>query len=204
MPNYQEMSMTKKIVTLAAVAALVAPAAFAGGLAQPVVEPVVAAPVVLPVSGNWEGGYAGLGLGYGRVDAGRDDESGPTGSIFGGYRWDLGQTVLGVEADYSASDIDSNASNSKLDQMARLKLQAGYDLGRTLVYVNAGPAWGKGDVAGQNASDTGWFAGLGVDYQLNDQWVIGGEASFNKFDDFDKTGVDFYDKSVQLRAAYRF
>ena len=198
--------MNKKIASLAAVAALIAPAAFAGGLSQPVPEPVVAAPapVVVPVDGNWNGAYAGLSLGYGRIDGGSDDESGLIGGVLGGYRWDLGQTVLGVELDYKGGNIESDANSAKLDEATRLKLQAGYDLGRTLVYVTAGPAWAKGDVFGESASDSGWFAGLGVDYQLNDQWVIGGEATFNKFDNFDNTGVNFYGKTVELRAAYRF
>lgn len=198
--------MNKKILTLAAVATLAAPAAFAGGLNEPVVEaPVIQpAPVVIPVDGNWNGAYAGASLGYGRIDGGSQDGSGVIGGILGGYRWDLGKTVLGIEGDFKGGNIDNDPTSSSLSQVARLKFQAGYDLGRTLVYVTAGPSWAKGDVNGNSHSDTGWTAGLGVDYQLNDQWIIGGEATFNKFDDFDGTGVDFDGKAIELRAAYRF
>lgn len=202
--------MNKKILTLAAVASiaapLAAPAAFAGGLNEPVVEaPVIEpVPVVVPVDGNWNGGYVGASLGYGRIDGGSQDGSGVIGGILGGYRWDLGKTVLGVEGDFKGGNIDNDPTSSSLSQVARLKFQAGYDLGRTLVYVTAGPGWAKGDVLGQSHSDTGWTAGVGVDYQLNEQWIVGGEATFNKFDDFDGTGVDFDGKAIELRAAYRF
>ncbi|MFT4150459.1 MAG: porin family protein [Paracoccaceae bacterium] len=198
-----------KITILALGATLAAPAAFAGGLSQPVPEPVVAAPapIIAPaVDGNWGGGYVGVQLGYGKVkaDSVDVDASGAIGGIHGGYRWDLGKAVLGAELDYNASNIDSSDPDAKLKNLTRLKLQAGYDLGRTLVYVSAGPAHAKADIAGDSYSDNGWFAGVGLDYQLSDQWTVGGEALYNKFDNFDKSGIDVDGTTVQLKAAYHF
>lgn len=196
-----------KMTIIALGTALTAPAAFAGGLAQPVPEPVVTAPapvVKQTVDGNWGGGYVGLQLGYGKMNSDPADASGAIGGVHGGYRWDLGKAVLGAELDYNGSKIDTDNPDAKLKDLARLKLSAGYDMGRSLVYVSAGPAHAKADYAGDSYSDTGWFAGVGLDYQLSDQWTLGGEALYNKFDNFDKTGVDLDGTTVQLKAAYHF
>ncbi|MDB6453393.1 outer membrane protein [Falsirhodobacter sp. 20TX0035] len=199
----------KRIAALAlgTAAVLAAPTAFAGGPVVPVAEPVVAAPapvaVVAPATGDWNGGYLGAQLGY--ADGGDVDGDGALGGIHGGYRWDLGRTVLGVEGAYNSADVSSDDDAIKLDNLATLTGQVGYDLGRTLVYAKGGVAYGDGDFLGQDsASDYGYTAGLGVDYQLNQNWTVGGEVSTYVFDDFDDTGVSYNPTAVQLKAAYNF
>lgn len=197
----------KKLAIIAVGAAFVAPAAFAGGLSQPVVEAPVAAPapVVVPaVDGDWGGAYVGAQLGYGKGKIDPVDGDGAIGGIFGGYRWDLGKTVLGVEAAYSGSDVKDGDYDAKLKNLGQLKLQAGYDLGQTLVYATAGVAHAKVSAAGDDYSDTGYLVGLGVDYKVNDQWTVGGEALYNRFDSFDGTGEDLKVPTVSVKAAYRF
>ncbi len=197
----------KRLAILALGASIVAPAAFAGGLSQPVVEaPVAPAPVyVAPApDGEWGGAYVGAQLGYGKAKIDPVDGDGAIGGVYGGYRWDLGKTVLGVEAAYSGSDVKDDDYDAKLKNLGQLKLQAGYDLGRTLVYATAGVAHGKVSVAGADYSDTGYLVGLGVDYQVNDQWTIGGEALYNRFDSFDGTGEDLKVPTVSVKAAFRF
>ncbi|WP_054303658.1 outer membrane protein [Gemmobacter sp. LW-1] len=183
---------------------LAAPA-FAGGLATPAPEPVVTAPVpVAPVraDGNWGGAYAGAHLGY--ADVNDPNADGAFGGAQLGYRWDLGTTVLGVEADVSGTNIKPSTGGGKVDTLAHLKLQAGYDFGRTLVYATAGAAYAKGDIGGTNTSDTGYFGGIGVDYQVNDQWTVGGEVLAHRFDNFDGTGLDPDATTAALRVNYRF
>lgn len=198
----------KRIAALALGTAtiLAAPAAFAGGPVVPVAEPVVAAPapvVVAPVTGDWNGGYLGAQVGY--ADAGDTDGDGALGGIHGGYRWDLGRTVLGVEGAYNSSDVSNGDDAIKLDNLATLTGQVGRDLGRTLVYAKAGVAYGDGDFLGEDsASDYGYTVGLGVDYQVNQNWTVGGEVSTYAFDDFDDTGVNYNPTAVQLKAAYNF
>ena len=76
------------------------------------------------VTSDWTGGYAGLSLGYGSIDAegsdileGADSDEddtlnidvggdGAVGGAFAGYQRDFGTFVLGAEADLSAANID--------------------------------------------------------------------------------------------------
>lgn len=196
----------KRIAVLALGTAVLTAPAFAGGPVVPVEEPVVAAPApvaVVPVTGDWNGGYLGAQLGY--ADGGDVDGDGALGGIHGGYRWDLGRTVLGAELAYNSADVSNDAEDIKLDNLATLKGQVGYDLGRTLVYASAGVAYGQGDFAGNtDADDYGYTLGLGVDYAVNQNWTVGGEVSTYAFDDFDDTGVSYNPTSVQLKAAYHF
>lgn len=193
------------VLALGTAAVLAAPAAFAGGPVVPVEEPIVAAPApvaVTPVTGDWNGGYLGAQLGY--ADGGEADGDGTVGGLHGGYRWDLGRTVLGAELAYNSADVTSDDDFVQLDNLATLKGQVGYDLGRTLVYASAGVAYGDGDIAGESVDDYGYTVGLGVDYAVNQNWTVGGEVSTYMFDDFDDTGVNYNPTSVQLKAAYHF
>lgn len=187
---------------------LLAAPAFAGGLAQPVTEPTVAppAPAVAPVAadGDWGGAYAGVQLGYANGSADSVDGKGAVGGVFGGYRWDLGKAVLGVEADANAANVDFDGGLGKAKSLYHLKLQAGYDLGKTLVYVTAGAAHASADIGGDTYSDTGYFGGLGLDYAVNDRWTVGGEVLAHRFDNFDSTGVDAHATTVALRASMKF
>ncbi|QUS35434.1 outer membrane protein [Falsirhodobacter algicola] len=194
------------VLALGTAAVVAAPAAFAGGPVVAAPEPVVAAPapvMIAPVSGDWNGAYFGAQLGYG--DGGDVDGDGALGGIHGGYRWDLGNTVLGVEGAYNNADLSNDDDTIKLNDLATITGQVGYDLGRTLVYASAGVAYGSGDFAGSDdADDYGYTVGLGVDYAVNDNWTIGGEVATYSFDDFDDTGVNYNPTTVQVKAAYRF
>lgn len=194
-----------KTVAVAILATAIAAPAFAGGPSVAVTEPVVAAPApVVPVSGNWEGAYVGGQLGYGDVSAPGANGDGAIVGVQTGYRWDLGQTVLGVELDYNKGNIDLQTPGDELDSITRLKAVAGYDMGKTLVYATAGAAYAEGTVAGANLSDNGWFAGVGVDYAIDDQWSVGGELLSNQFDNFGGSGKDLDATTASVRMNYRF
>ena len=197
-----------KHLAAALIATTLAGPALAGGLAQPVVEPAVAPPVApvepVQVDGDWGGFYAGGQLGFAGVAANGNNGDGAVAGVQAGYRWDLGRTVLGVEGDVSAANTDLTTPGDKLNNIARLKLQAGYDMGRTLVYATAGAARASGTLGGIDGSDTGWFAGLGADYALNDRWTLGGEILSNRFDNFDNTGVNLETTKATIRAGFRF
>jgi len=183
-------------------------AALAGGPVTTAPEPYVQAPapIVARPDGDWGGFYAGAQLGWGNVysDGAGLGGNGAIGGVFGGYRYDFGRAVVGAEIDYSAANIDLAAGDNSLDSVARLKLQAGYDLGRALVYVTAGGARAETTLGGDSVSDSGWFAGLGMDYNLSDTWSVGGEVLTHRFDDFDNSGIDVKATTVQARVAYRF
>lgn len=201
----------KLFTTLALAASLAAPAAFAGGMAEPAPEPYIAPVVVAPVTMDWSGFYAGVQLGYGDVSSKNVlatdlDGNGVIGGIHAGYRHDFGQFVAGVELAYNASDIDIGSSIT-MDRLSTLKLMGGYDTGPALIYVSAGAAETKlsGGLPGfPDGSDNGWVVGIGMDYAINDAWTIGGELTHNRFDDFNGSGVDVRANLLQLKAGYRF
>jgi outer membrane immunogenic protein len=187
--------------------ALAAPA-FAGGPVAVEPEPVIV-PAPMPVAAtgaDWSGFYAGAQLGYADIDSNGAgvDGYGELGGVHAGYRWDLGNTVLGVEADWDSANVDLAGGAGTLDDVARLKVSAGYDMGNTLLYATAGAAHANATVGGTGLSDNGWLAGVGATYALTDQWTVGGELLTHKFDNFDASGVDLDATTATVRVGFRF
>lgn len=196
--------LTKAALGVAMSGALAVPA-LAGGYSAPVTEAPVAAPVVAaPVGADWTGGYVGAQIGYGDASAGAVDGGGATYGLRGGYDWDLGNWVVGAGVDWDKTEIDLGTGTDNIDNIARLKLRAGYDLGRTLVYGTGGLARAKADLGGVSRSDNGWFAGIGAEYALNGRWTLGGEVLHNQFDDFDNTGTDLDATTASVNVGFRF
>ena len=198
----------KRAAIFLATAALAAPA-FAGGPVEVAPEPVVVAEPapVLDYGSDWSGFYAGAQLGDADVDSNGAglDGNGATGGVHAGYRWDMGKTVLGVEADWDKTNVDLGAAGTdSLDSIARLKVQAGYDAGPTLIYATAGAARAKATIGGADLSENGWSLGAGATYAINDQWTLGGEVMTNRFDDFDGSGVDLDATTATLRVGFKF
>lgn len=188
---------------------LAAGSAMAGGINEPAPDPVVT-PVATRApaytGGDWGGFYAGGQLGYVDVDsngAGLDGNDALIG-VHGGYRYDFGRAVVGAELDYDFADVDLGDNLGTLDEVGRVKLMAGADLGRTLVYGTAGYARAKATVGGSDLTGDGAFGGVGVDYAINDRMTVGGEVLFHSFDDFDNTGVDLDATTATVRVGFRF
>ncbi|MFC3569648.1 outer membrane protein [Paracoccus sp. TOH] len=182
-------------------------AANAGGYTPPVVDAGVVAPVVetAPV-GNWQGGYAGLTLGYG---FGGDDDVGINGTTPGslemsganagirlGYRWQRDRWVVGPELGFEGGNIDDSFSadgydaESKVKNVLALRLKTGYVFENDImVYGIAGVARGKVDysVTGNGAdiddtyTKTGYIVGLGAEKMINDRWSVTGEYEYANF-----------------------
>lgn len=198
----------RSIAALLATVAIASPA-LAGGPVAVEPEPTVA-PVIAPVAApgmDWSGAYAGVQLGYADVDsngAGLDGD-GFIGGIHGGYLWDFGNMVAGAEVSYDSADIDLGAAGDTLDDMTRLKLLVGTEMGRSLVYGAVGAAHASmTDAGGADLSDSGWFLGAGLDYAVSDRWTVGAEFLHHKFDDFDGTGNDFDVNTLQAKVSMRF
>lgn len=183
--------------------------AFAGGLGDVAPEPTVVAydaPVQANTGGEWGGGYVGAQLGYGDINSGGAglDGNGTIGGVFAGYRADFGQFVAGAELNYDVSNIDLGASAGTLDNVTRLKLIGGADLGRALVYGTVGAAYAEATVGTATLKDNGYFVGVGVDYLLTDNWSVGGEYLAHRFNDFDNSGVDLKVNTVEAKVSYKF
>ncbi len=191
--------------------------ALAGNTEPATIEPVIAAPVApaAPVTGNWEGGYVGgqLGYGFGEFDVtppNTFDTDGVIGGFHVGYLWDFGDWVVGPELQYDWSDLSFNSggNSGSFDGIARLKVRGGRDLGDGLLYASAGVAYtnfdGVSGVTNIDFDDPGYVVGVGYDYKVSEDWVVGGEYQYHKFDDFGAAGNDVDFGTVHLRASYKF
>lgn len=197
----------RMIAAALATVALAGPA-LAGGPVEVATEPTVApvAAPVAPASLDWTGFYAGAQYGYGDVDSNGAglDGNGWLGGVHAGYRWDFGQYVAGAEVDYDSASIDLGGGLGSLDDVTRLKVMGGTELGNSLLYATAGAAWAGATVGGADLSDNGWFVGAGMDVAVSERWTVGGELLQHKFDNFDGSGVDLDATTVKAKVALRF
>lgn len=202
--------MRNNLIAASVAALLSVPAAHAGGFVAPVLD-AEPAPVVAPAPSDWQGGYAGITLGYA---FGGDDDIGvrPPGGDIGsaelsganaglrlGYRWQRDRWVVGPEVAYVAGDISDDFDfgvdgefESEVNNLLGLRLKTGYLVRPdTLVYGIAG--WQKGDFT-YNVNGTsedydadGYVVGLGVERQLTERMSLTGEYEYS---DFGSTDVD--------------
>ncbi len=207
--------MIRKFAMATAAIALAAPA-FAGGKMEPIEEPeVVEPPMQEPVAParSWTGPYVGLNGTY--IDAtatNPDDEefdaSGVGVGAHAGYMHDFGGFVLGAEAEwdfYNDVTFEDTALQEEIDSIGRLKARAGVPIGNDfLAYGTAGIAHMRVSADDETLSDEGWLVGAGAEYMINDNFSVGGEVLYHRFDDFDDTGTDIEATTVSLRGSFRF
>lgn len=202
--------MKHTLKSLALLSGLVGAGAAVAGNTDPVIlddTPQVVTQTAPSFGTDWTGGYVGVQLGYGDVDtngAGLDGD-GAIGGIHAGYRWDFGNYVVGAEIDYDITNIGLGGATGELDSVARAKLKAGFDGGQVLYYGTLGAAYADATVGGAGLSDSGYIVGAGVDYQLTNNWVLGGEVLYHDFgSNFDGSGVEIEATTVQARLSYNF
>jgi len=184
-------------------------AASAADLSRPVYKP----PLVPAAYTGWTGFYVGVNAGGG-FGTGRSDFSVPgfpnfasvdlplTGAVGGveaGYNWQTGVTVLGIEADFSASGLKGSVSapcplggacglplsasySQKVPWFGTVRGRLGIATSGWLIYATAGYAYARletdatataGPVtASVSAHDTrnGWTAGGGIEVALVPGW----------------------------------
>ena len=206
------------LVFASGLATLPADAADVGRRAAPVRQAV--APVAHVYS--WQGFYIGGHIGAGearfggvyksigsRVFADDLNVKGVLGGIHGGYNWDFGAWVVGVEGDYSfsrwrdtvlASDGSSESMTAKIDGVGSIRGRIGSPVGadrRVLPFLTAGVAWADASVAvfdagrglaGTNVqnldySSAGAVYGGGFEYAVNEAFLVRVEALLYKFND---------------------
>lgn len=219
--------MMKGILAIAA-SVIGASSALAGGFEQSAPSPTVAAPVAVATvqGGDWTGAYVGLQAsavdGTNSLDTGEDvfDFSGGLYGVHVGYDHDFGRFVLGGEFEYGQGSVGSDLTPAfgggdagiDLDWVARLKLRAGYDLGRTLVYATGGASRASASTsAGFVGSDPGqvdgYFLGAGISFQITERFTAGAEVLSDRFGDFEnslQTDTETGLTSVSVRLGYRF
>ncbi len=198
------MKFISATAALAAMAAFGAMPALAGGPTEVYNEPaVVPAPMVVAApSADWSGLYVGGQLGYGDVGSSSAtlDGSGFTTGLIAGYRADMGQFVAGIEGNYDWTDIDLGGGAATLDNVARLKLIGGYDMGPALLYGTVAAVRAETSIG----SDNGYALGVGMDYALTERMTVGAELLEHRFDNFNGSGVDLDATTFNTRVGFRF
>ena len=104
---------------------------------------------------SWDGFYIGIHAGYGFFDADNsgagqswnEQADGPTGGVLVGYNMDLGDYVLGLEADTSFGDLSNDTLIGPIGNVHvanhgqhTFRVRAGMDMGTGLLYATGGLA----------------------------------------------------------------
>jgi len=127
---------------------------------------------------SWAGPYLGANLGYawGSVDNNPTKPSGFEGGIQGGYNWQTGPWVFGVEGDIQVTGANDTFAPWKFSNpwFGTVRGRAGYAFNNILFYATGGLAFGglRGETFGLAESHTtaGWTAGVGTEFGLAQNW----------------------------------
>lgn len=160
----------------------------AADMAQPAPAPYYPpAAVYAPPPYSWTGFYFGIngGGGFGGSSWDSSGSRDVSGGLIGaqlGYNYQIGQTVVGVEGDFDATDLNGGGNSNctagcktSNDWLSTVRGRVGYAADRFMPYVTAGAAFGniKASTAGsQNSSDNvGWTLGGGLETAFAANWT---------------------------------
>ena len=211
---------------LASVAALGLVAAGAASAADlPSRKGPIAAPVYMPPAFSWTGFYVGgnAGYGWGNVNANGFANVGDLDGFVGGgqvgYNYQMGQFVVGVEADLQGADLSTGSTlggvRVKTDYFGTVRARVGVAFDRFMPYITGG--WAYGNVktsipalgfSSDNSHTGGWALGGGLEYAVTNNIVAGVEYLYVDLGDKrilntgTKIGTDF--SVVRARLSYKF
>ena len=140
---------------------------------------------------DWRGSYFGIQGGYvfgsdatvgvngiaGPIVVDADsDLDGVHGGVFGGYNFQSGNIVFGLDNDFSftSAEADFDPDTIDLRTLSSVRGRVGFAFDRVLPYVTGGLAYGnvRARLTGTNFSDSqfqfGWTAGAGDETALTD------------------------------------
>lgn len=128
---------------------------------------------------SWAGPYLGGNIGYMRdsIDNTAARPSGFPGGVQGGYNWQSGPFVFGLEADIQASGANDTFAAWKFSNpwFGTVRGRAGYALNNVLFYGTGGLAFGelRAEAFGLTETHTtaGWTAGVGAEFGLAQNWT---------------------------------
>ncbi|WP_322515757.1 outer membrane protein [Rhodopseudomonas palustris] len=121
---------------------------------------------------SWAGPYLGGNLGYafGNVTNNITNPSGFSGGVQGGYNWQSGNIVFGLEGDIQFSTAEDTFAPYKFSNpwFGTARGRVGYAMNDILLYATGGLAFGQ--LKGQNLlsseshSSAGWTVGAGAEF----------------------------------------
>lgn len=161
-------------------------------------RPYTKAPAAAIAINNWTGFYIGAMGGYAQ------ENSDGLGSISGGfaggtlgYNWQMGNVVLGIEADAAWADVGATvgspailALETRIRDMGTVRGRVGYAFDQVLIYGTGGYAWADNRLTvsalGLSASDSkihsGWTLGAGVEVMFAPKWSVKAEYLYRSFE----------------------
>jgi outer membrane immunogenic protein len=213
-----------KRAVLAVASALTLAASAAQAADMPVKAPPIAPPPVFSWTGLYLGIEGGGGWGSVNyldnsavgIPPGAAISQSPSGGIFGGvlgFRYQTGQFVFGIEGTGAWADLTSTfvpvagkTDSFKVRSLYTATGQVGWAFDRALLYVKGGWAGtsvdtsitvpAAGAFATQRQTDNGWTLGVGLDYAVWQNLVLGVE-----YDHFD-LGYNAFSTVGVLGATY--
>lgn len=165
----------------------------------PVVAPNTWAGFYAGINGGYAWGDSGNPISYngGPDQSARAQPQGGFGGGQVGYNFQSGSFVYGVETDFQGAGIsdrvtgttalgNSFTSGERVDWFGTARGRFGYAFDRALIYGTGGFAYGNvsqhavnaGDVFGNNATQTGYAAGGGVEYKITPSWSLKAEYQY--------------------------
>ena len=182
---------------------------------------------------NWTGFYIGATVGYGTGTSDWDVPAvsmSPKGMMYGGtvgYNWQAGSFVYGLEADYSASNVNASLANcggvpgltceTENTWLATFRGRFGYAFDRFLPYVTGGGAYGNIRASltppGITSSESkfGYTLGAGLEYAFLGNWTAKIEYLYVDLGSFDTafiapavTNVSFSENVIRVGLNYKF
>lgn len=148
---------------------------------------------------DWTGGYIGASAGYGEGTLTRyyvpldipfyDDFDGWLAGLQGGYNFQNGSFVLGVEGNVSWTNLSTTSSDVTLpytvDWMASPRGRLGFTIEGVLLYGTAGVAVANATSYVDEVVDNlhyGWVAGAGIEAMVTDNVSARFEYAYSSFD----------------------
>jgi len=166
---------------------------------------------------SWVGPYLGLTLGYqwSFVTNSGARPAGLEGGFQGGYNWQTGQFVYGVESDLQLSGASDTFANYKFSNpwFGTVRGRGGVAFNNILIYGTVGLAFGEGqvqvtNVGTESSAHVGWAGGLGMEVGLTPNWSARAEYLYVDLSDqhYFLTGTNngFQSNIFRLGVNYRF
>jgi outer membrane immunogenic protein len=166
---------------------------------------------------SWVGPYLGVTLGYqwSFVTNNGARPAGLEGGLQGGYNWQTGQFVYGVESDLQLSGANDTFANYKFSNpwFGTIRGRGGVAFNNILLYGTVGLAFGEGQVqviglGTESSAHVGWTAGLGMEVGLTPNWSARAEYLYVDLSDqhYFLTGTSngFQSNVFRLGVNYRF
>jgi outer membrane immunogenic protein len=121
----------------------------------------------------WYGPYVGANVGFQRTqNVGGSSSSWFAGGIQGGFNWQYGPLVYGVETDFNLSGATDRCADIQFSNpiFGTLRGRGGYTINNIFVYGTAGLAYGINTVSrggmSESSAQLGWTIGAGVEFGL--------------------------------------